>query len=484
VSASTPERIPKVRRLRQVADVRAHLERIGADLALDDEIDVGATAPLAQPCETPVRTLGNRFAILPMEGWDAGTEGEVTDLVRRRWQRFGQSGAKLVWGGEAVAVRQDGRANPRQLVSSDATTEGLAGLRELLVEEHERHHGRTDDLLVGLQLTHSGRWARPSGSPAPRIAMRNPILDARLGITSDAPLFADDALDELVEDFADAAVRAADAGFEFVDIKHCHGYLLHELLSAVDRPGRYGGSFENRTRFLRATVERIRERAPGFALGVRLSVFDLVPYRPGADRRGEPEDVPAAGWHYAFGGDGTGTGISLEEPHRFLELLHDLGIRLLCTTAGSPYYNPHVQRPTYFPPSDGYLPPEDPLHGVARQLSATAELKRAHPEMVIVGSGYSYLQDWLGHVAQRAVRDGLVDIVGIGRMALSYPTLPADVLAGRPLARELICRTFSDCTTAPRNGLISGCYPIDDFYKALPEADQLRQFKAAARGRD
>lgn len=483
MSASKLARIPKVRRLRTVAEVRARLAELGVDLPLDDEIEAGPKAPLARPCPTPVRTLGNRFAILPMEGWDAGEAGGVTDLVRRRWSRFGHSGAKLVWGGEAVAVRRDGRANPRQLVSDDQTTEGLAGLRQLLVDEHAAHHERTDDLLVGLQLTHSGRWARPEGEPAPRTAVRNPILDARQGVASDASVLDDDALDELVECFGSAAARAADAGFEFVDVKHCHGYLLHELLGAVERPGRYGGSFENRTRFLRSVVETIHHRAPGLALGVRLSMFDLIPYRPGEGHVGEPEPVPDGGWPFAFGGDGTGLGISLDEPQRFMDLLVELGIGLVCTTAGSPYYNPHIQRPTYFPPSDGYLPPEDPLAGVARQVRATEALKRRHPEMVVVGSGYSYLQDWLGHFAQRAVRDGAVDVVGIGRMALSYPTLPADVLAGRPLARQQICRTFSDCTTAPRHGLISGCYPIDDFYKSLPESDQLKDIKANLRGR-
>ena len=157
-----------------------------------------------------------------------------------------------------------------------------------------------------------------------------------------------------------------------------------------------------------------------------------------------------------------------------------MGIDLLCSTAGSPYYNPHVIRPAAFPPSDGYLPPEDPLVGVARQVAATAWLKARHPRMAIVGSGYSYLQDWLPNVGQRVVRDGGVDFVGLGRMVLSYPELPADVLAGRDLARKRICRTFSDCTTAPRNGMVSGCYPLDPRYKALPERERVNQFKKEA----
>ncbi len=150
-------------------------------------------------------------------------------------------------------------------------------------------------------------------------------------------------------------------------------------------------------------------------------------------------------------------------------------------SAGSPYYNPHLQRPALFPPSDGYLPPEDPLAGVARQVRATTLLKKDFPEMVLVGSAYSYLQEWLPNVGQRVVREGGADFIGLGRMVLSYPELPADVLAGRPLQRKKICRTFSDCTTAPRKGLPSGCYPLDPFYAARPEAARLRAAKETLR---
>jgi hypothetical protein len=150
-------------------------------------------------------------------------------------------------------------------------------------------------------------------------------------------------------------------------------------------------------------------------------------------------------------------------------------------SAGSPYYNPHVQRPALFPPSDGYLPPEDPLAGVARQIRATALLKRDFPDVVLVGSAYSYLQEWLPNVAERVVREGGADLVGLGRMVLSYPEMPKDVLAGRPLQRRKVCRTFSDCTTAPRKGLPSGCYPLDPFYAERPEGVRLKEIKEALR---
>jgi 2,4-dienoyl-CoA reductase-like NADH-dependent reductase (Old Yellow Enzyme family) len=331
-------------------------------------------------------------------------------------------------------------------------------------------------------LTHSGRFARPYDKKRmeAQILYRHPILDRRFGLPTEGPVLTDDEIERLIEDFVHAAVLAQQAGFEFVDIKHCHGYLGHEFLSAVQRPGRFGGSLENRTRFLREVVTGIRAQAPGLEIGVRLSAFDFSPFHPGdEERRGAPSYMNGDGYAYAFGGDGTGVGIDLTEPLAFLDLLTNLGIRLVCITAGSPYYNPHIQRPALFPPSDGYQPPEDPLVGVARQVGVVAALKRQRPHLAYVGSGYSYLQEWLPNVAQHAVRTGMVDFVGYGRLVLAYPEFAADVLAGRPLQRKQLCRTFSDCTTAPRNGMISGCFPLDDFYKNRPEYEQLMEIKKA-----
>jgi NADPH2 dehydrogenase len=463
--------------IKTLGDFREHVDRLGIDLPIDETLESGPDAPLARPYARASGTIGNRFAILPMEGWDGLEDGQPTDLTRARWRNFGRSGAKLIWGGEAVAVRPDGRANPNQLMINDATLGEIAELRRILIEAHLASFGTADDLLIGLQLTHSGRFARPTEKkkPEPRIAYRHPYLDRVVGVEDDAPVLSDDEVARLVEDFVRAAGLASKAGFAFVDIKHCHGYLGHEFLSAIDRPGPYGGSLENRSRFLREVVAGIRAEAPGLEVGVRLSVFDLMPFRPGPGGSGEP--AAEGPYPFAFGGDGTGLGYDLLEVSDFLGMLESMGIDLLCSTAGSPYYNPHVIRPAAFPPSDGYLPPEDPLIGVARHLGATAWLKARHPRLAIVGSGYSYLQEWLPLVGQRAVRDGGVDFVGLGRMVLSYPELPADTLTGRPLSRKRICRTFSDCTTAPRNGMVSGCYPLDPVYKARPERERVNQIK-------
>lgn len=468
---------PRLARLKTHAQFTHHLGELKLDFPCEEILENGDESVLAQPIKVHDFKIGNRFSILPMEGWDGTADGKPTDLTRRRWKNFGHSGAKLIWGGEAVAVRHDGRANPNQLLINDLNLAEIESLRTDLVATHEADFGTSTDLLIGLQLTHSGRYSKPNAKDRsePRIAQRNPVLDARLGITDDSSMLSDDDLSRLIEDFVAAATLAEKAGFQFVDVKHCHGYLGHELLSGVDRPGKFGGSFENRTRFLRDIVQGIRACTSGLEIGVRASIFDFLPYRPGDNRVG----VPEAGGdpRLAFGSDATGTDVDLDEPSKFLTLLKSLGIRMVCTTAGSPYYNPHIQRPAYFPPSDGYQLPEDPLVGVARQIQATAELKRQHPELVFVGSGYSYLQEWLPHVAQAVVRQGQVDSIGLGRMVLSYPELPADVLAGKVMTRKKVCRTFSDCTTAPRNGIVSGCFPLDPYYKTRSDKKLLDRLK-------
>jgi NADPH2 dehydrogenase len=452
---------------------QAYLDENGIDLAFDAELEIGPGAPLAQPCALKNGiTIGNRFCILPMEGWDGIEDGRPSELTIRRWKHFGMSGAKLIWGGEAVAVQHDGRANPNQLIITPKTVGDLAALRETLIQEHTARFDTADDLLVGLQLTHSGRFARPNSKTKleSKILYHHPLLDAKFGIAAGYPVITDDYIARLIETFVGAAKLAQQAGFAFVDVKHCHGYLGHEFLSAYDRPGRYGGSFENRTRFLREIASGIRAEVPGMGIGVRLSAIDFIPFQPGADGVGEPAYF-AGDYRYAFGGDGSGVGYDLTEPFAFMDLLAELGIELVCITVGSPYYNPHIQRPALFPPSDGYQPPEDPLVGVARQIAVVRRLKQHRPDLWFVGSGYSYAQEWLPNIGQHVVRTGQADFVGLGRMVLSYPEMPADVLVGRPLQRTRICRTFSDCTTAPRNGLVSGCYPLDEFYKKHPEVD-------------
>ena len=482
---------PAILRLGSVKDVsrfKQHLQSLNLNLPCDEHLIAGSESPLQAPLVVGSLKIGNRIAVQPMEGWDGTADGNPTESTMRRWQRFGLSGGKLIWGGEAVAVSNDGRANPNQLVAAPHTYDGLARLREGLICEHRRATGSDDGLVIGLQLTHSGRYSRPKSqnSGEPHILYHHPLLDRRLRIPTDYPLLTDGEVRAIIDAFQRAALMASKLGFDFVDIKHCHGYLGHEFLSAYTRDGDYGGSFENRTRFLREVVEGIRSEAPKLHIGVRLSVFDSVPFvadphrsSPGREGEGIPEgDESLIPYHWGFGlNPNLPTQPDLTEPIMFLSLLQQLNIKLVNLTAGSPYYNPHIQRPALYPPSDGYLTPEDPIVGVARQIDITHQIKQRFPNLVFVGSAYSYLQDFLPNVAQAILRNGWVDLVGIGRVVLSYPEFLWHASTGHKVDHRKVCRTFSDCTTAPRKGLPSGCYPLDSYYKASEFAKRLNSVK-------
>ncbi|RJP22184.1 MAG: NADH:flavin oxidoreductase [Candidatus Omnitrophota bacterium] len=482
---------PRLSRFKTAAAFRERLEELGLDLPLDARILTAAEhSPLAQPIGIFGKIIGNRWCIHPMEGWDGTEAGLPTEYTRRRWRRFGESGAKLIFGGEATAVRQDGRSSPNQIMAAEHTKGGLAALLHAVKATHREMYGNTDDLLVGLQLTHSGRFSKPNHRDRwePRIVYHHPILDEKFGIDphDDSVVLSDDEIEEIIACYVQAAKIAYDVGFDFVDVKHCHGYLAHEFLSAYTRKGKYGGSFENRTRFLRTIVDGIRSATPNLHIAVRLSAFDLIPFHDDEQTRegnkkgiGIPHSFEhCLPYRYGFGTNAADPmRYDLTETFQFIQLLRDLAIPLVNVSCGSPYYNPHIQRPAYFPPSDGYRPPEDPLIGVIRQIEVTRAIKKRFPDQIIIGTGYTYLQEFLPLVAQAVVREGWADIVGIGRMALVYPQMPADCLTKGSLQTKLICRTFSDCTTAPRHRMISGCYPLDEFYKELPEAERVKEVK-------
>jgi 2,4-dienoyl-CoA reductase-like NADH-dependent reductase (Old Yellow Enzyme family) len=477
----------KVGSLDGVGGFRKYAQSLGLDIPCDDDLRQGSEAPLNASIQIDGMKIAHRLAVHPMEGWDCQRDGRPSDNTRRRWRRFGLSGAKLIWGGEACAVRRDGCANPRQLIMTEESQRDIYEMRQSVIEAHkEATGGDGSDVVIGLQLTHSGRFCKPNDNTKFEsiIAYNHPLLDRKFGYPRERPPISDDEVKRLVEDFVVAAKRAQACGFNFVDVKHCHGYLAHEFLSAVDRPGPYGGSLENRTRFLREIVEGIWAEAPGLRIGVRLSAIDSVPFKPDPDRStpgalgpGIPEkhDLP---YRYAFGANRNNPcEYDLTETKEFLRILRGLGVGFVNVTAGSPYYNPHITRPALYPPSDGYHPPEDPLVGVMRQLSIVRDLKKDFPDVCFVGSGYTYLQEFLPNVAQAVVSHGWVDFVGLGRMILTYPELPLDILKGRLIQKKRYCRTFSDCTTAPRNGIVSGCYPLDAHYKKSSEFKKLASVK-------
>ena len=491
MSTSPPPPFVRLGALKSLGEFQSACTALAIELPV--EAPGTAPSPLAEPASVWIngKRPGNRIVIHPMEGWDGTATGGVSDEMRRRWRRFGESGAKMICGAEAMAVRPEGRANPNQLIITEENQAGIAELLGILKGAHAERHGTTDDLVIGFQLTHSGRFCRPHDKARweSRVAFRHPILDRKFNVTSDEQVLTDAEVKELIGDYVRAARVAREAGADFVDLKHCHGYLLHEFLGAHLRPGKYGGSFENRTRILREIIAGIRADGNPIDFGVRLSLFDKVPHRPDPARAqpgklgpGIPEDFSAClPYRYGFGvNQNDPTEIDLSETHAFVTLCGELGIKVLNTSAGSPYYTPHLQRPAAFPPSDGYQPAYDPLIDVARLIQAARQVKARAPQgLYVIGSGYTYLQEFLAPVATAVVRQGWADAIGLGRAVLSYPSMLTDAIAGKPIEKKFICRTFSDCTTAPRNGLISGCYPLDKYYSAKPEFQKLKEIKRA-----
>lgn len=438
----------------------------GLDIRLSDQWSV-----LGRSLEVGRHTLGNRLAIHPMEGCDATSDGKPDILTIRRYERFGAGGAKLIWG-EAAAITVQGRANPRQLVIDELHAAGLEQLLNVCKASHRREWTNDGDLLVGLQLTHSGRYSVPH----PVLVQRDPLLDpltfwdrkAGLKVGPDTPLITDDELKRLQEVYIHAANLAYRIGFDFVDLKQCHRYLLNELLAGHNRPGPFGGSFENRTRFIREVVSAIKSEHPEKLLATRLNVFDGLPFVRTQDGEGRPVDHGHHPVSTLWGTRlDTPAQIDLEEPLKLVAELEHLGMDIISVSMGNPYASPHYLRPFEYSPVDGYQTPEHPLEGVDRHFKATTAIQRAFPKLCVVGSGYSWLQAFLPHAAAANVENGNVSVVGVGRASLSHPDFARFMMEGRPLDPKHTCRTFSYCTALMRskhNALgqfATGCPPFD-----------------------
>ena len=463
---------------KSIDDLRAENDRLGIDLRFSDDFSV-----YEQPVRVGTLTAGNRWCVHPMEGCDGNLDGSPGELTFRRYIRFGAGGAKLLWG-EACAVTSDGRANPRQLWLHDANRDAFARLVADCRKAHRDAVGDDSNLMIGLQLTHSGRYSHPQ----PILATHDPILDPRTVadkttgtmVAAESPIITDDELRSLVDVYTTAARLARAVGFDFVDVKQCHRYLLNELLGARNRPGPYGGSFENRTRLVRDIVQAIRAAVPDLVIGARLNVYDGIPFHKGPDDAGIADDWTnplANGWGICTANPFTP---DLTEPLQWIGDLRQLGLALLNVTMGNPYAQPHFGRPFEYPPPDGYESPEHPLVGVDRHFQVTDVIQRAYPELPVVGTGYSYLQEFLPQAGAGNLKDGRVTFVGLGRAALAQPDLPRQIkVHGRP-DRKRVCRTFSYCTALmrakqhPLGQYPTGCPPFDkevygDVWKEVQE---------------
>jgi 2,4-dienoyl-CoA reductase-like NADH-dependent reductase (Old Yellow Enzyme family) len=496
-------------------DLRAECSRLSLDLRFSDDL-----SPLFRPVSVGPLRAGNSLCIQPMEGCDGTLDGRPDELTFRRYRRFGAGGAKLIWG-EATAVLEEARANPRQLLLNEHTAPDFERLLSECRQAHREVFGTDDDLIVGLQLTHSGRYSYHR----PLIAFHDPLLDPRTivdkatgkTVDRDYPLVSDDYLARLIEHYVAAARLALRIGFQFVDIKQCHRYLLSELLAAKTRPGRYGGSLENRTRLAREIVERIKAEVPGLMIATRLNVYDGIPFQKpptltlphkgggissplprGMENElrgsssafvGERENALPSSPSPLVGEGGGGGGEpcpfelpvrsawgtrehdplqpDLTEPTWWIGEMHRLGVSLVNISMGNPYATMHVIRPFEYPPPDGYAPPEHPLVGVDRQIHLAGQLQQAFPQVPMAGSGYSYLQEYLFHAGAANIRDGRITFVGVGRAALPQPDFARQLLEHGRLERTRVCRTFSYCTAlmrAKHNALgqfATGCPPFD-----------------------
>ena len=393
------------------------------------------TVVLGTPLVIGGMSLHNRLACQAMEGCDGTPDGSPDALTKRRYERFARGGAGLIWF-EATAVMEEGRANPRQLYITENNLDNFKRQVETIKETALQENGY--EPVVIMQATHSGRYSKPNGTPAPLIAYNNPIFEKDSPIASER-IVTDDYLDRVGEALVQGAVLAEKAGFDGVDIKCCHRYLNSELLSAYGRSGRYGGSLENRTRLLRESVQGAMEScSESFIVSSRLNVYDGFPYP------------------YGFGVKKDGSlDFDPTEPDWLIKELYKLGVRILNITMGNPYFNPHVNRPYA---QGSYQPPEHPLEGVARMLNGIAKLKQATPQMAMICSALSYLGVAAPNVAAAYIQDGGFDIAGFGRTIFAYPDFAKDILKTGAMDKNKICICCSKCTEIMRTpGGTPGC---------------------------
>jgi len=455
---------------KNIEDLRKEIANLGLSIRLETEIKA-----LREPVKIGNFVAGNALGIHPMEGCDGTLDGKPEELTYRRWIRFGQGGCKMIWG-EATAVLEEGRANARQLLINDANAKDLENILNQTRQAHREEFGKDDDLVIGLQLTHSGRFSYKK----PFIAFRHPVLDkttfidkkTRTPIPDDYPVVSDDYLERLEDLYVEAAKLSYNIGFDFIDLKQCHTYLLSELLAAKTRQGKYGGSFENRTRFIRNVIGKIKnELNDKLMLATRINVYDGLPYQKGEENNiGVPRPYPIP-YSYAFGANEMDPlQVDLTEPTMLVKLLRDLGVKMVNISMGSPYFNPHIIRPFERPTIDGYEGPEHPLVGIERHFSATSEIQQAFPGLVIVGTGYTWLRHYLLYAAEANARDKKVSIAAVGRGAIAYPDYAKDAMTLGHLDPDKVCLTVGFCTAlmrAKNNELgqfPAGCVPRDKVY--------------------
>lgn len=432
-------------------DIESRLNELGLSLPYSENLSVFADQVEAGPLSLP-----NALAIHPVEGCDGSSDGKPEQLTYRRYRRFAAGGAGLIWL-EATAVVPEGRANPRQLWLREENLSDFKRMRDLITET--AGEGQGDQPVVVAQLTHSGRESKPKGHPEPVIAYHHPILDPKHDLSEDYPVISDEELDELQWKYVKAARLAHQAGFDAVDVKACHGYLLFELLNAFTRENsRYGGSYENRTRMVREIVEKIQQEVPEIAITSRLSVYDAIPYPYGFGMAQDGSMQP-----------------DLTEPMRLIRDLHDMGVCMINVAYGSPYYNPHVERPYDTHEVGGYVPHEHPLANISSMINIHKKIAAEVPEMPLVATGFTWLREFSPYVGAAMLEDEEAASVGYGRQALAYPGFANEILRDERLTPTKLCITCSSCTQIMRDGGRAGCVVRDpEIYEPIYKRGRMR----------
>lgn len=437
--------------LDSIADLKRLADELGVSIEASEDVSI-----LAEPVQVGNLALPNSLAVHPMEGADADPAGRPGKLSFRRYKRFAGGGAGLLWA-EATAVVPEGRANPRQLWLNEDSKQAFAALIQSIHCQAAESMGPDHKPVVVAQLTHSGRYSKPEGPARPLIPQRDPYRDplvlqqkpnrkAQSKIPADWPILTDDYLDNLQDAYVQAARLAFDVGFDAIDIKSCHGYLVAELLACHGRKGKYGGSFENRTRFLLEVIDRIRaELGADKSIAVRLGIYDATPYPFGW---GVDRDDYTRG--------------DLSEPRKLIALLEQRGVRMINITLANPYFNPHYGRPFNEPIVGGYDSPEHPLVGVSRLIGLAGEIQKDFSRLAIVGTGYSWLRTLMPNVAAASKANGLATIIGAGRMAFAYPDFARDIIRSGKLDPDKVCVSCSACTQIMRDGGTTGCVVRDN----------------------
>ncbi|HLR34531.1 MAG TPA: hypothetical protein VK071_04285 [Tissierellales bacterium] len=382
--------------------------------------------------------IPNSIASLPMEGGDSTEDGKPTELTYRKYKRIAKGGAGLIWL-EAVSVSKDGRSNDKQLLLTEENLDEFKKLNDLIKTSAKEEFGENYNPITILQLNHSGRYCKVNGKSRPIIATHKKLLDDKLGIDEDLPVVTDEYLKEVEESFVQAARLAKKAGFDGIDIKACHGYLLSELLSAYEREGKYGGSFENRIRLMVDIVDRIKndEDCNGLLIASRLNATDVVPYPQGWGMSEKDEKE-----------------IDLEEPKKLIKILTEKGVELIGLTMGNPYFVPHINKPYDI---GTYTPDEKVIVSCNRLINGVGDIQKSFPDINIVGVGYSWFRDLASYVGAGSLENGLCKIVGFGREGIAYPDFAKDILNNGKMEKNKVCISCSKCSEMKSKIGTCGC---------------------------